>query len=46
MANYVNYIVYRGLLCPKETHSFESFKYAEEIKVEDEDIFTVTPEVW
>ncbi|XP_035607306.1 sulfotransferase family 2, cytosolic sulfotransferase 3 isoform X1 [Oncorhynchus keta] len=42
MANDGNYIVYHGLLCPKETHSFESFKYAEEIKVEDEDIFTVT----
>lgn len=42
MANAGNYIVYHGILCPKETHSFESLKYAEQIKVEDEDIFTVT----
>ncbi|KAJ8005353.1 hypothetical protein DPEC_G00145740 [Dallia pectoralis] len=36
------YIVYHGLLCPNKCHSYESLKYAEELKVNDDDIFVVT----
>lgn len=35
------YYVYHGIMCPKETHSAESLKLAEEFKVQD-DIFAVT----
>ncbi|KAG5271613.1 hypothetical protein AALO_G00181980 [Alosa alosa] len=36
------YIVYHGLLCPKETHSLDSLKYFEEFNVRDDDVIAIT----
>uniref|UniRef100_W5M7A2 Sulfotransferase n=1 Tax=Lepisosteus oculatus TaxID=7918 RepID=W5M7A2_LEPOC len=42
MAPQGKYILYKGLLVPRETHSAESLKYAEEFKTRDDDVFAVT----
>lgn len=36
------YLIYHGLLCPKETHSPESLKYFEEFNVRDDDVIAIT----
>ncbi|XP_062393693.1 sulfotransferase family 2, cytosolic sulfotransferase 3 [Sardina pilchardus] len=42
MENDGKYIVYHGLLCPKETHSLDSLKYFEELNVRDDDVIAIT----
>ncbi|KAM4633223.1 sulfotransferase 2B1-like [Polymixia lowei] len=36
------YLLYHGLLLPKETHTTDSLKFAQELKFHDDDILTVT----
>ncbi|KAL2084471.1 hypothetical protein ACEWY4_019989 [Coilia grayii] len=36
------YIKYRGLLCPKETHSEDSLKYFEGFNTRDDDVIAIT----
>lgn len=36
------YLVYHGLLLPKETHNEDSLKYATELQIRDDDIFVLT----
>ncbi|XP_062321516.1 sulfotransferase family 2, cytosolic sulfotransferase 3 [Osmerus eperlanus] len=42
MISHGKYWVYNGLMLPKETHSAESLKFAEELKVQNNDIFAIT----
>ncbi|XP_076869238.1 sulfotransferase 2B1-like [Brachyhypopomus gauderio] len=36
------YLIYHGLMCPKENHSEDSFKYFENFNVNDSDIFCIS----
>nr|XP_020452843.1 sulfotransferase family cytosolic 2B member 1-like isoform X2 [Monopterus albus] len=36
------YMLYRGLMLPKETHSLESLQFAQELAFKDEDVVSVT----
>ncbi|XP_049903077.1 sulfotransferase family 2, cytosolic sulfotransferase 3 isoform X1 [Epinephelus moara] len=41
MSSEGKYLLYNGLLAPKETHSLESFKFAEEFTLKDDDVIGV-----
>uniref|UniRef100_A0A8C9TU98 Uncharacterized protein n=1 Tax=Scleropages formosus TaxID=113540 RepID=A0A8C9TU98_SCLFO len=36
------YLLYRGLLMPRHTHSRESLKFAEELRFQDGDVLVCT----
>lgn len=36
------YLLYHGLMVPKETHSLESLKFAEDFTFKDNDVVAVT----
>uniref|UniRef100_A0A3B3VD25 Uncharacterized protein n=1 Tax=Poecilia latipinna TaxID=48699 RepID=A0A3B3VD25_9TELE len=36
------YLEYQGLLFPRETHSAESLKFAQEFTLKDDDVLAVT----
>lgn len=38
----LNYVQYRGLPFPPDAHTTESFQFAENLSVEDTDVFAVT----
>lgn len=42
MSSGEKYLLYRGQMVPKETHSLESLKFAEEFKFKDDDVVAVT----